>query len=65
VSKKERRKRRKRIMRIIIIIIRRNGAKTISLSNVAFPGENQIPNLKINKQTLPVPNWLLYCVIFF
>jgi hypothetical protein len=33
VPKKERRKRRKRI---IIIIIIRNGAKTISLSNVAW-----------------------------
>ena len=28
-----------------------------------IPVENQIPNLKINKQTLPVPNWLLDCVI--
>ena len=29
-----------------------------------IPGENQIPNLKTNKQMLPVPNWLLDCVIF-
>jgi hypothetical protein len=28
-----------------------------------IPVENHIPNLKINKQTLPVPNWLLDCVI--
>ena len=30
-----------------------------------IPGENQITNPKINKQTLPVPNVLLDCVIFF
>jgi hypothetical protein len=30
-----------------------------------IPVENQILNLKIMKQTLPVPNVLLDCVIFF
>ena len=30
-----------------------------------IPVENQIPNLNINKLTLPVPNWLFDCVIFF
>jgi hypothetical protein len=28
-----------------------------------IPGENQIPNIKIIKQMLPVPNVLLDCVI--
>jgi hypothetical protein len=30
-----------------------------------IPGENQIPNIKIIKQMLPVPNVLLDCVTFF
>ena len=30
-----------------------------------IPVVNQILNLKIMKQTLPVPNVLLVCVIFF
>ena len=29
-----------------------------------IPGENLILNLKIYKQTLPVPNWPLNCVVF-
>ena len=29
-----------------------------------IPGENYIPNLKIYKQMLPLPNWPLNCVIF-